>query len=346
MTESSTTDPAPPSVQEDHTQVIALLNSADMQKRLQDARVQRAKILEARKSGLTDPSDLTGNGGSLDFNSAVGPLGWDEASLILPAAVALKQPVSEQPHRQPQSYSLVIGLLSGLVLGSGMMWYSGFRFAAPAAAPDVAGTFVQQDQLAVDADGKDVEKIAADHFGVDPVPPIQASLADSIHTDSPLDLPLADQSPVKPDFGAFQAPQGSDRVPIRTASATAPAEADRPLPVLRLNAAIEEKLPVVTGESPPATHQRTTPILDAANATLQIQRVAQRPDRVMGHRHVGQHRAGINVHGMAAGGFDKTNSGRFQALAQIFGGAQAITQVVFLHSLLQPHGHARQVSVD
>ena len=269
MTESSTTDPAPPSVQEDHTQVIALLNSADMQKRLQDARVQRAKILEARKSGLTDPSDLTANGGSSDFNSAVGPLGWDEASLILPAAVALKQPVSEQPHRQPQSYSLVIGLLSGLVLGSGMMWYSGFRFPAPAAAPDVAGTLVQQDQLAVDADGKDVEKIAADHFGVDPVPPIQASLADSIHTDSPLDLPLADQSPVKPDFGAFQAPQGSDRVPIRTASATAPAEADRPLPVLRLNAAIEEKLPVVTGESPPATHQRTTPILDAANATDQ-----------------------------------------------------------------------------
>lgn len=269
MTESLTTDPAPPSVQEDHTQVIALLNSADMQKRLQDARIQRAKILEARKSALTDPSDLTANGSRSDFHSAVGPLGWDEARLILPAAAAPKQPVSELPHRQSQSYSLVIGLISGLALGSGMMWYSGFKFSGPAADPDIAGTIVQDEFLATGSDGKDVEKIATNHFGVDPVPPIQASLAASIHTDSPLDLPLTDQSPVKPDFGAFQAPQGSDRVPLRTASATVPAETDQPLPVLRLNPATEEKIPFVTRESPPAPHQRTTPILDAANATDQ-----------------------------------------------------------------------------
>ena len=56
MTDHSSPDPAPPDIappgmQEEHAQVIALMNSADMQKRLQEARIKRARVLEASNAG-------------------------------------------------------------------------------------------------------------------------------------------------------------------------------------------------------------------------------------------------------------------------------------------------------
>jgi len=269
MTESSATDPAPPSVQDDHTQVIARMNSADMQKRLQDARVRRAKILEARESGLAEPNDLPESGVTSPVISLNGAPSADEPSLTPPAFTAQEQPASDKTNRQSQSYSLVIGLVSGLALGTGIMWYSAFRFPGISVAPDVAGTLEQVDQLANDADGKGVETIATDHFGVDPVPPIQTSLAESLQTNRPVDLPLADESPVKSELGAFHVPQDSDRVTVRTASSTLPADADQPLSALRLNPASQEQILVVTGESRPVPHQKTTPVLGTTLATDQ-----------------------------------------------------------------------------
>lgn len=269
MTESSATDPAAPSVQEDHTQVIALMNSADMQKRLQDARVRRAKILEARESGLAEPSDLRGSDVRLPVSLLVSPSSPDEPHLTHPAITTQEQPVSANYHRRSQAYSLVIGLVSGLALGAGVMWYSGFRFPGISVAPDDAGTLVQEEHLAIDADDKEVETIATDHFGVDPVPPKQTSLAESDLLDRSLDPPLADQSPVKPDFGAFQAPQGSDRVTVRTASSTVPADTDQPPSGLRPNPASQEQIPTITRESSPVPHQKTNPNLGTAQATDQ-----------------------------------------------------------------------------
>ncbi len=64
----------------------------------------------------------------------------------------------------------------------------------------------------------------------------------------------------------------------------------------------------------------------------------------MGHGHIGQHGARVDVDRVAAGGFDKTHTGRLEALAQVFGGPQAVAQVVFLHALLQAHGQRLQVA--
>ena len=269
MTESSTTDPAPPSVQEDHTEVIALMTSAHMQQRLQDARIKRAKILEARNAGAAVPSDFREVGDrpeiiSPDISAAVGSETRGKPGLMLPAVIVQK-PVIGNTHRRPNSYSLVIGLVSGLALGSGLMWYSGIRFSGPSPTPDVAGARLQKEQLAIDAGGNGIETIASNQFGVDPVPPIQPGAEDPDLVGRSLDLPLADQSPAKPELGAFHVPQNADQATVGTDSATAPADADQVPAALRLNPMIEEKTPVVTAESPPVLDRRTTADLDAIN---------------------------------------------------------------------------------
>jgi len=256
MTQSSATDPAAPSVREDHTQVTALMNSPDMQKRLEDARVRRAKILEARDSEVAKPTDLNESGVGLGVRSLVSPAGSDEPSLPLPAVTAQEQPVRETVHGQSQAYSLVIGLLAGLALGSGIMWYSGVIFPGISTTPDVAGTLVAEEDLASAADGNEVATIATKPIGIDPAPPTQASVAES--GDQPLERPLADQSPVKPAFDAFQAPQAS-----------------------RPDRASQEQIPTIAAESPPVLQQKTTPVLGSAQAndqppSMSIQPVAPR----------------------------------------------------------------------
>ena len=285
-------DPAPPGMQEEHAQVIALMNSADMQKRLQEARIKRAKVLEARNAGaavlpevrevgdrpeIIGPDIITPDFIRPDISAAVDPQSQVEPGLMLPAVI-VQQPVRNATPRRSHSYSLVIGLVSGLALGSGLMWYSGFRFSAPA-APDIAGTLGQK-ELALDAGAKGIDKIAGNPFGVNPVPPVQPGLDEP--KDNPFDLPRADQSPATPERGAFHAPQDADRVTVGTASATAPADADQPPAPLRPNPAAEDQMPVVTADAPPAFDQRTTPDLDAENAADQppaipVDPVAPRP---------------------------------------------------------------------
>jgi hypothetical protein len=47
---------------------------------------------------------------------------------------------------------------------------------------------------------------------------------------------------------------------------------------------------------------------------------------------------------MAARGLDEADARGLQALAQVFGGAQAVAQVVLLQALLQAHGQRLQVA--
>ncbi len=86
------------------------------------------------------------------------------------------------------------------------------------------------------------------------------------------------------------------------------------------------------------------PDLHVAHATLDVQRIAQDPRRVVCLRHLRQHGSGIEIDGVPAGWLDETDAGLLQLFAQVFSCAQRVAQVVFLHRLFQPDGQRNAIA--
>ena len=267
MTQLSTEEPVLPGAQDDHTQVLALLSSAEMQKRLQNARVQRAKILKARDSLHNDLSEVKESGGGSVIKSSVDGLSSTKNGQTSSEVRAQNQPVNLTTPRNSWAKIFVTGLIPGLALGSGLMWYSIGGFSGPPAIFHVPRTVAGQNELAVAGKNENVSQTAQNNADVDTSPWVQPFQADPMLADSPPGRPADNNGPALNNFGAYPIAPDLDRVALDKGSAQVTLEADQPLVQLPPVVSVEKQITPSADETAPIGHKTPIPALDAGQVS-------------------------------------------------------------------------------
>jgi hypothetical protein len=243
-------DRVTPSWKKDQARAIAMLVSAEMQKRLEEAYAQQEKALAKWKAeppegggahaGGDDPtvraiavSRFAGRSGP---TLPVAPTPLCLASVgssLAPMEVVSGSNPAQPVRRRCWALSLVIGLALGLALSAGLTQLARFASTLSSGALDAAGTSARADPAARTSDVSRDAVAAAGPYVVELVPP-ELFLVDPPPSDHHLVPMRADRPPVLPGSGSLGAPQAPDGVTVSTANATAPAGAGQwlapPLP--------------------------------------------------------------------------------------------------------------------
>ena len=235
------------SAEEDHAQVLAMLQSEEMQKRLEEARAKREKVLAERKAKGPEPGRgpsyaaggrPTGGrptGGGLAEAPAPPPFLFPGAGAPAPrpaeksAAIGTEALPVQPAARRSRGPGLVVGLICGSVLGAALTWL--VAPAPPAPSEVVAGAEVPAaPDASAPAPSGEGAGTAAPPVALT-TPPADLRLDPSEDEPAP-DFGLADRTPARPAAAPPGVPQAADAAPNAPPGAPAPAGVSRSPPSL------------------------------------------------------------------------------------------------------------------